>query len=285
MKQKSWLIKTFAGIICLIAVLAMGVAGKLSTGSEDKGLIPIPAGEFLMGTDDPNLPFNHQPMQSVNLDAYMIGACEVTNSEFEQFVIDGGYQRKELWLPNGWAFIQEHKIQIPYSWRNSEFRQPSQPVTGVSWYEANAFAGWAGKRLPTEAEWEKAARGEAGYHFPWGNTFDFRCVNYSAFTLPLPVGSFPDGQSPYGVFDMAGNVAEWVMITEDDSDCSEFKSFKVVKGGAWSSIRSEFRCANRRYEKPTWRGLDVGFRLATSSPGTDTSEENATMGASKGVAP
>ncbi len=261
--------------VCILLIVpALEVCGRELSKEEvikELKMILIPEGEFIMGSDNPFDNPDQKPKHKVFLSSYRISKYEVTNEMFKAFVMDGGYKRKELWTPEGWKFIQENMITHPAGWRVRGFDDPQKPVVGVSWYEAYAFAKWLGMRLPTEAEWEKAARGTDGRVYPWGNEFDASRVFYKAIARPLRVGSFPSGASPYGVLDMAGNVWEWVWdwYGERYYARSPYKNpkgpengeYKVVRGGGWGCNRRQMRCAYRRHEKPTWRRLDVGFRV------------------------
>ncbi len=234
-------------------------------------MVYIADGDFLMGSNEGNAPQNQHPQHQVFLKEYHLAVHEVTNREYEQFILAGGYSKKELWSPEGWKFITENRIVIPAAWKLPGFRNPDYPVVGVSWYEAEAFAAWAKKRLPTEAEWEKAARSTGGRLYPWGNRIKTG-VGYRAFSRPYIVGSFLANKSSYGIYDMAGNVWEWVL---DYYDKDYYKkaptknprgpahgSQKVLRGGGWGCNRRQLQVTYRRAELPTWRGLDTGFRLA-----------------------
>jgi formylglycine-generating enzyme required for sulfatase activity len=166
-------------------------AGDAARGGRE-GMTLIAAGEFKMGSSpaDNWAESDEQPQRVVNLPAFYIDELEVTQLQYKQFVDASG------WPP-------------PRDWKEGTFPEDTEflPVTGVTWWDANAYARWAGKRLPTEAEWEKAARGSDGRRFPWGDAFEPDHANNSENLLP--VGSKPTGASPYGVQDMAGNVSEW----------------------------------------------------------------------------
>ncbi len=151
----------------------------------------IPAGWFVMGEDDGRI--SNQPQHRVYLDAYCIDMLEVTRQAFGEFLNETDYQA------SGWSFTD---IKA----------DPELPATGVTWKDAQAYCQWAGLRLPTEAEWEKAARGTDGLRYPWGNDWDIHKANTAEGGAggPAPAGSFPLGASPYGILDMCGNAAEWV---------------------------------------------------------------------------
>lgn len=158
-------------------------------------LILISAGEFTMGSPEGEGEPGEHPQHNVYLDAYYIGKYEVTNKQFAKFVNETSYQAQGSWKDYYKSGTEDH------------------PVVSVTWNDATAYCQWANLRLPTEAEWEKAARGTDGRKYPWGNEWDAsRCNNYSVDGLPSgpkPVGSFPSGASPYGCLDMVGNAWEW----------------------------------------------------------------------------
>src|SRR5574341_377459 len=168
-------------------------------------MVKIPQGDFVMGSDQVDTAqqgvefgtskpwfLDEHPQRTVSLPAYEIDVYEVTNGQYR-------------------AFVDTTRSTPPPTWPEGRFppEQEPWPVTGVTWFEADRYCRWAGKRLPSEAEWEKAARGTDGREFPWGGTFDEKRGNIGGTGL-TPVGTFPEGRSPYGVYDMAGNVSEWV---------------------------------------------------------------------------
>ena len=266
--------KLMLGICIVLIICASEVQGKELTKEDvikELEMTLIPESEFIMGSDGANDNPDQKPKHKVFLNAYRISKYEVTNEQYKAFVMDGAYRRKELWTAEGWQFIQENGVTYPAGWKVRGFEDLRKPIVGVSWYEAYAFAKWLSMRLPTEAEWEKAARGTDGRVYPWGNQFDDTRVFYKAIARPLKVGSFPTGASPYGILDMAGNVWEWVNDWYDENYYSKSTSenpkgptsgkLKVVRGGGWGCNRRQMQCAYRRHEKPTWRRLDVGFRV------------------------
>lgn len=218
-------------------------AGK----SELDVMVRVPEGEFIFGDDK----------KTVNIDTpFEIDVYPVTNAQFERFIKDGGYKSEKLWEKEGWAFIEEKKITQPDNWSDEKLKQPDHPVEGVSWYEASAYAKWAGKRLPTEMEWERAARGTDGREYPWGNKFDKEKCNTSESGIDRTtrVTRYPKGISPVGCYDMAGNVFEWT------SDLQENTNRYVLRGGSWYFDHVLARCAARYYYFPDFRDIDIGFR-------------------------
>ena len=223
-----------------------------------------------MGSDS-DLP-NEAPAREIYLDAYYIGKTEVTNAEYYRF-----------WLEHGGA-DSEH-TPIGYGgvfgiWPDMTETKPNHPVIGVSWHSAAAYAAWQGARLPTEAEWEKAARGTNARRWPWGNTFNQRIkgttthakVRDSSESHLQPVGSYPTGASPYGAYDMAGNVWEWVddWYSETYYHHSPHRnpkgptvgSRRVVRGGSWLNAQMLARCSTRIGQYPEIGTSFIGFRLA-----------------------
>lgn len=174
---------------------------------------------------------NEIPQHKVYLNAYLIDKYPVTNAQYKKFIESGGYMQKTFWSDDGWQYIVQTKPLENNELDGAFHDQADCPVVNISWYEAEAFASWAGKRLPTEAEWEKAARGTDGRIYPWGNEFDKTRLNCAEAKIekPTAVTKYPQGQSIYGCFDMAGNVWEW---TADwyDSQYYRYTSDKNPQG-------------------------------------------------------
>ncbi|MBS1258385.1 MAG: Formylglycine-generating enzyme [Candidatus Scalindua arabica] len=188
-------------------------------------MVLIPEGPFLMGSTEEDIKklleldknveasrFDVEvPQREVYMSAYLIDKSPITNAEYKKFIESGGYKQRDFWSDAGWDYVQQVKPLDSDGVHSAMDSEDDCPVVNVSWYEAEAFAKYAGKRLPTEAEWEKAARGTDGRIYPWGNEFDKAKLNCaeSKIEKPTPVTKFPDGISGYGCFDMAGNVWEW----------------------------------------------------------------------------
>ena len=240
-------------------------------------MVLVSRGEFIMGTDREWVNVNQSPAHRIFLGAFYIDKHEVTNAQYEEFILSDGYKNKKFWTKEGWDFIQKSNVESPLNYkRNNIAPEPDHPVIGVSWYEANAYSKWAGKRLPTEAEWEKAARGAEGRLYPWGSKMDFSKLSYFPHvTKILEVGSFPEGASAYGIMDMAGSVWEW---TADWYSANYYKQspkrnpkgpangkYRVLRGGAWDSIRAQLQCTYRHYEKERRQTYTIGFRCVANA--------------------
>jgi formylglycine-generating enzyme required for sulfatase activity len=243
-------------------------------------MVKVEAGEFTMGSNQGD--DDKKPVHRVYLDEYMIGRYPVTNEEYNAFIEAGGYSHKNFWTPGGWQWKEEEKISEPRFWYDSKWNRPNFPVVGVSWYEAAAYAGWLSETtgntysLPSEAQWEKAARGTDGREYPWRNEFDKNLCNSDECGLnrTSPVGIFPKGVSLYGCLDMAGNVWEWCAdwFKSDYYKESPKKnptgpktgSFRVLRGGCWFAVASFCRSASRNRHHPGGRDDGVGFRLLRS---------------------
>jgi formylglycine-generating enzyme required for sulfatase activity len=232
--------------------------GKPAAAQPQEGsMAVVPAGEFMMGS--PTGDSDEQPAHKVFVDAFSMDVYEVTVGQYA-------------------AFLQAKGIDPPSDWKT--MNQPAhqkRPIANVDSTDAAAYCKWVGQRLPTEAEWEKAARGTDGRLYPWGNDpptplhANFGKTEWNNHEVLTPIGSFEDGKSPYGIYDMAGNVWEWV---SDWYDYNYYKASpsqnptgpstggtKVIRGGAWNSNPRAMRSANRSLISPTDQGLD-GFRCA-----------------------
>jgi len=196
----------------------VGVLGDPRINASDPAMVLVEAGEFTRGSEEHDW---EKPVRQIYLDEFMMGKYPVTNQEFRVFVDDKGYETDAYWTPDGWQWRQKENISEPLYWRDRQWNGPNFPVVGVSWFEAAAYAAWlsymTGKsyRLPTEAEWEKAARGADGKKYPWGEWNEpptgviKNNSRESGLGRTSPVGIFPRGKSIYDCFDMAGNVWEW----------------------------------------------------------------------------
>src|SRR5215204_893700 len=259
------------------------------------GMVLVAAGAFLMGAADTDsfAYDNERPAREVFVPAFRLGRAPVTSAEYACFVEEGGYRRREFWGEEGWTWREKEGWEHPLYWRRDasggwverrmfEEGAPGavHPVTGVSWYEAEAYANFAGKRLPTEAEWEKAASWDesagAKRRFAWGD--DAPSTELCNFGLRFwgttPVGSFPEGASPYGCHDMSGNVWEWTSTPFEGypgfepfpypeySETWFDGDHRVLKGGSWATSPSVLRTSFRNFFRRHFRIAFAGIRLA-----------------------
>lgn len=214
-----------------------------------QGMVYVPGGDFLIGSRV--FIMEDGPVTKARTPSFFIDRCEVTNREFERFVQASGYRWQGNW--------------IIYN----RMDRRDNPVAGVTWQDAAAYAKWAGKRLPTRLEWEKAARGRVGRIYPWGNQWDARRARVFADDSQ-PVGLLKAGSSPYGMLNAADNVTEWTADSEtlfygqEEQDGSECK---VVKGGCWAFTPREARCSFRYLLEPEAATHVVGFRCVKDIPG------------------
>lgn len=266
----------------IAAADALGQAGdvRIDFNQEDYW-ITISAGKFLMGAQpgnpqgpnyDQNARDDEAPVHEVHLHAYRIARYPVTVGQYRQFLAEDAYQDRRWWKAGGFGEFKE-----PEKWEE-QLPYPSRPVVGVSWWEAAAYCVWAGYRLPSEAEWERAARGTEGRKYPWGNEPpDETRTNYwdTGIRHPTPVGIFPGDVTPEGALDLGGNVLEWcedwygnysVQPVARPSN-SEVASHRVIRGGSWGHDARGCRAAGRDWYEPRDRYGDVGFRVAAVSPG------------------
>jgi iron(II)-dependent oxidoreductase len=263
------------------------------------GEVMVPGGPFTMGTStEPWALDNERPAHRVEVPAFAIDAAPVTNAQYAAFITDGGYDDPRWWTPQGWAHRVEAGLVAPMHWRrdgdgwvHTRFGRtspvaPDEPVVHVCFHEAQAYARWAGKRLPTEAEWEKAARFDPATgrsrRYPWGDEDPTPAhANLGQRHLgPAPVGAYPAGASPLGVHQLIGDVWEWV-----DSDFVGYPGFaafpyreysevffgtdyKVLRGGSFGTDPAACRATFRNWDFPIRRQIFAGFRCARDlSPG------------------
>jgi formylglycine-generating enzyme required for sulfatase activity len=229
-------------------------------------MVLIPAGEFLMGSDpsvDKDARDNEQPQHTLYLPDYYLAKTPVTNAQYAAFVQATTYHRQ----PEGW------EAGKPPSGKEDH------PVVNVSWHDAVAYCNWLAKvtgrpyRLPSEAEWEKGARGTDGRIYPWGNEWDAKRCNTveSDKWGTTPVGAYPQGASPYGLLDMAGNVWEWTRSVfksypydpDDGREDLEAEGARVLRGGSWRLNPDRARCVGRTGYSPLHSDYYLGFRLVS----------------------
>lgn len=260
-----------------------------------RDMVEIPGGVYPVGNGR-NEPYdNERGAHTVQLDAFQIDRFPVTNGDYQRFMADDGYARKELWSGNGWDWVQTFAVEAPEYWfrRDGEWIvdafgvkdvvDPRRPVQHVSWFEADAFARWAGARLPTEFEWEVAASydpasGQARKH-PWGDregTAKDANLDQQLFA-PAPIGSYPSGASAFGCEQMEGDVWEWTssdfqpypgFVAFPYSEYSEpffGTQFKVLRGGSWATCPGVARTTFRNWDSPLKRPIFAGFRCARSA--------------------
>jgi formylglycine-generating enzyme required for sulfatase activity len=227
-----------------------------------------------------------QPQHTVTLPDYEIGRDPVTVGEFRIFVDAGGYQHRPYWTESGWAWRVDGPFTHPRAWDSPAWTGDDRlPVVGVCWYEACAYCSWLSDRtgqpyrLPTEAEWEKAARGTDGRLYPWGDRFEVARCNTRAsglqrttlvgsYSQELHPGLVQGGDSPYGCTDMIGNVSEWTMSrflpypyhAQDGRDEPQGRLERVTRGGSWHSPDFRARVTARGMNDPGFRDEDLGFR-------------------------
>jgi len=269
-------------LLAIVLVLTMGTSAGVHNDADNSlssirqghneapevnGMVYIPAGEFIMGSSNEDLlqsaEIDEFPKRTVWVEGFYMDIHEVTNIEYK-------------------VFVDSIEVRSPHHWENGNYPlgRDGYPVSGISWYEAMQYAHFMGKRLPTEVEWEKAARGEDGRRYPWGDEFDNKRTNNGDH--PMAIMQFPEGRSPYGLYDMAGNVSEWVdtwfapypreksdVLGENVPNHKPMygkKKYRVYRGGSWNNFGKYLRCANREKDKPTARWSRIGFRCAMDPP-------------------
>ncbi len=287
---RTWLI---LGVIVFVALVALIVA-VIDRGVWCRSALPtaprpgevqliggvemvyVPAGKFIMGSSEEEIETAFQdcqerigdtcqhrwfeaegPKRTVDLEAFWIDRTEVTNAQYKLF-LEANPDHPAPYLDEEWA--------APYNWDQTTRTYPegraNHPVVMATWYDADAYCRWRQARLPTEAEWEKAARGTDGRKYPWGDEFDKNRCNImdSGLKDSTPVGDYsPQGDSPYGLADMAGNV--WECVADNYQGMT---TRKVLRGGSWTSSPTSARTARRFYFELVNRNDNIGFRCARS---------------------
>lgn len=283
----------------LVVVNAKQQLGKTFLGNNDTEMVLIPAGEFLMGSEDKNARNDEKPVHSVYLDAFYMDKYPVTNAQYKVFV-----DANPEWDKDNVTYHNECYLTL---WNKNSYpdERANHPVVYVSWHAAMAYAKWADKRLPTEAEWEKAARGGLiGQKYPWGNSIEPDKANYTEVgilsvlkhasnkanysenigdaTTTTPTGSY--SANGYGLYDMAGNVDEWCLdgydadfytdsprknpiLDENRTQIREYVTYtdcRVLRGGSWLNPAWCARVSSRRWFEASLMSSDVGFRCAKS---------------------
>ena len=269
-------------VISFLAIFWTSIAPQLSAAATavPEDMVLVNAGGFTRGIDDTKTEnfLDEAPAKMIYLSSYYIDKFEVSNSKYTEFII-----------------ATDHPA--PAYWDHRKLNQPSQPVTGVNWFDSDTYCRWANKRLPTEAEWEKAARGPAGSIYPWGNELDYSKANFAKGKtgqkyITSPVDAHPEGISYYGAYNMAGNVFEWVQdwYSSDYYKLDEtrnpkgpqsketksnknirtksnvgFKK-KVIRGGSWFAPAQSITTTHRFWNNPMNNsyGVGLGFRCARS---------------------
>jgi iron(II)-dependent oxidoreductase len=255
---------------------AWGTPPKNMAPSSYSGMVLIPQGAFEMGSQkslrelnpvsifqaDRHMLGPEDPAHEVILDAYYFDLYEVTNADYKKYIETTGSKT------------------MPRYWEDSNLNQPNQPVVGTTWKEARAFCQWKNKRLPTEAQWEKAARGKRPVKYPWGDEEpDKTRLNFNNHAgKTTPVGSYPTGKSDYGVFDLSGNAAEWVkdwhfpeyylFSPKENPPGPDKGQYKIIRGGNWKNNAEDVRLTYRNATVPKARSKTIGFRCAADAPQT-----------------
>jgi formylglycine-generating enzyme required for sulfatase activity len=287
-----WLARLLeAGVLAPVERAAAGrVLGRLGDPRNLNEVVFVPGGPFTMGSGkrDKEAFDDERPQHTVEVADFWIGKYPVTNGQYRRFVEAGGYDERRYWTEAGWAWRQsEHKRwgrqhgDRPEWWDDPAWNLPNHPVVGVTWFEALAYTRWLAEatgrpcRLPTEAEWEKAARGTDGHIYPWGNdeiTPERANYDETGIGRTSAVGCFLGDCSPYGCLDMAGNVWEWCSSVgnteteypyqaDDGREDLERDAARALRGGCWNGSRKFARCSDRFDFSPVFYEVNVGFRM------------------------
>ena len=229
-------------------------------------MVTIPAGPFVRGTEGGG--FDERPQRTIYLDAFAIDRYEVTNYQYQQCVVATGHRKPGL--------------PSRYAKSGAKVRGINQPIVYVSWEDADGYCRWKGKRLPTEAEWEKAMRGTDGRLWPWGDQEQPDGANWArvqdGYEASAPIGTFQNDKSPFGVMDGAGNVMEWVADWYDETyyksspdhnpPSPEYGTYRVLRGGGYTTAGGDVRITSRSKMMQDFRDETIGFRCANSTTGT-----------------
>ena len=251
--MKAYILKilsTAIVLLCFYEITILAAEKKDSVTRDDVNMVLVPGGKYSMGTEDGDP--DEAPIHEVYVDSFYIDIQEVTIAQYKKFIEATGHKKPDYWQP--------------------ELDKSNDPVVGVSWEDARAYAAWAGKRLPTEAEWGYASRGGSMKgKYPWGDKPDISFANFKSFGI-LPVKSLnPNG---YGIYDMIGNVWEWCsdwydeeyyhVKTDKNPKGPMTGTYKVLRGGAWYCDEKEVRLSNRFFALPDNKSYNIGFRCVKS---------------------
>jgi formylglycine-generating enzyme required for sulfatase activity len=302
------------GLALLVALAGCEQQSAPSIKPAPEGMVLVPAGEFLMGSDEVDtkglqeefgfrkpMYLDEHPRHKVKVDAFYIDLHEVTNGEYKRFVFATGAKPPPPWIQNGYNASKHvlsnfdlkmlRKVAVSYfqldmdttkmkkeaivaELMKIQAKRDKLPVNAVNWYDAASYCRWREKRLPTEAEWEKAARGPDGRRYPWGDKWDQTKTNVgdNDMGVTVPPGTYPEDKSVYGALDMGGNVSEWVNDWYNAYLGADYQSkyygdiHKVVKGGGAGlghyALSYFFRSSRRGQADPSVLSVDVGFRCA-----------------------
>jgi formylglycine-generating enzyme required for sulfatase activity len=274
--KRKILFLAFCFLLLALGFIFIKDAPYTAKSPEIDGMVYIPEGEFKMGSKGKlehgydggdgrvglDVGVDEIPVHSVMVKGFYIDRYEVANAQYKRFIDET--KRK---FP-----VDSVAPDAPYNWRDGNYPsgEGNHPVVNVTWFDAEAYCKWAGKRLPTEAEWEKSCRGSDGRRWSFGNSFITSFVNTHELDLKWSqaAGSFPEDRSPYGVYDMSGNVSEWTASWYNPYPTSTLKretfgeQNKAIRGGAWLTSYLTARCAGRSFAVPEKKHRTLGFRCA-----------------------